>query len=179
MTETLHKTSGWIDIFEVRGGVWLPLGGQHNMITRQGGDVMAAALAGLRKINCVYFAYSNQPGALEIGASEHNTAATYRAAVAGRGVARSLALSSPCFASSGDGFAANRMTVTAVTSGSKLSGEDMADGVSAIYHAALVSVADEGDAQTDMVFSCANLDVERVKSAGAQIGVRWTLNCLN
>lgn len=179
MNETVKGISGWVDLFEVRGGVWLPAGGQPNQITTQGADVMALALAGLRKLNCMYFAYSNGTGVSPLNSSEYNNASTYAAVVSGRGVGRSLAVSAPSFSSSGSGFDGNRITITAMTSGDKLSGEDLLDSVSSVYHVALVSAADDSDASLDMVFSCSDLTVERVKSAGAQIGVRWTLTCSN
>jgi hypothetical protein len=170
---------GELSLFEVVGGEWRPLLRQANMVTYQGSDAMARMAGGTAQINGVYFVFRNSPAAMPIVADKSNNAATYASigSSPNRNFVRVPLAADPVYSASSAFYSGNRAVFMAVTDGTSiyLPGVPVVDGTSVFYHVALMCVPDFDEQTDDLVFSCADLATPQTKTAGAQIGLRWTV----
>jgi len=156
-------------------GTWETIA-QSNLVTYGGSDIMAKALAGQVNINAMYLVFENAPGAINITEDKTNDAATYQASSANRSFCRVTTIGEPSFSTSGSDYSNNKVTFLAVTDGTSYHvGVPITDSTSVFYHSALIASPDFSDASEDLVFSCSDFSTTITKIAGAQIGVRWTL----
>jgi hypothetical protein len=157
-------------------GRWEPIGGQHNLVTNQGSDILAKALAGQLSVNGMYMVFRNDVGATPIVADVTNTADTYATSSANRSFCRVTAMGSPVFTTSDAAYVNNEVAFLAVTDGvSFFPAVPVTDGTSVFYHSALVAIPDFDTQDDDQIFSCSDLSTAITKIAGAQIGIRWTI----
>lgn len=157
-------------------GRWEHICTQHNLITDQGSDILAKALAGTFTVNGMYLVFRNDSGAVPIVADKTNVADTYATASANRSFCRVTAMGAPVFTSSSAEYLNNRVAFLAVTDGTSFYPSiPVTDGTSVFYHSALMAIPDFDTQDTDLVFSCSDLTTAITKIAGAQIGVRWTI----
>jgi len=177
MNELFKKVKGTIELFNVSDGVWGDcIHKQHNLITYQGADILAKAIAGDLNINAVYIVFENDSGAIRISEDLGNIAATYADSSANRSFVRVSTMGEPVFTADGTDYQSNQVTFLAVTDGiSFFPAVPVTDGTSVFYHSALVSAADMDDQTEDLIFSCADLTTDITKVAGANIGIRWTI----
>jgi hypothetical protein len=157
-------------------GRWELIHSQPNLITNEGSDVMAKALAGQLTVNGMYLVFRNDSGATPIVADKTNTADTYATPSANRSFCRVTAMGLPIFTASGADYQTNKVEFLAVTDGTSFyPSVPVTDGTSVFYHSALMALPDYTDQSLDKIFSCSDLSVAITKIAGAQIGIRWTI----
>lgn len=168
---------GLIELSWVKNGIWTPFHKQSNLIAYGSGDICAAAVAGLRKINGMYIAFENDAGADNYVPGSDNDAAYYATEVANRSFVRVTTLGEPIIEASDANYTGNRITFLGVTDGTTFLTAPLTDSLSVFYHSALVSIDDEGDgAQADdIIFSNADFSTTVTKVAGAQLGVKWEI----
>ena len=172
MIDSIHM-KGSIELFDIRDNVWGdPILKQSNLITFQGSDVAARALAGNIKVDGMYLCFENNTTTSYV-AQQTNNAGYYQTEIADRGLVRIPTIAVPEYSKSSDDYVNNKVIFTAVTDGTSFGTESVSTG-SVFKHAALVSLAD--DAVNDLIFSCTDLASDIPKIAGAQIGIKWTIN---
>jgi hypothetical protein len=174
MKELLNKVRGTIEVFNVKDGDWELVHKQHNLVTYQGADILAKAVAGALNINTMYLVFENDAGAIRISEDLGNIAATYAETSSDRGYVRVSTMGEPIYSASTDDYTNNEVVFLGVTDGTS-EGDTVEDGTSVFYHTALVAAPDADDQTEDLIFSCTDLTTEISKVAGAQIGIRWTL----
>lgn len=167
---------GSIEPFMLVAGDVRRYGEQCNMTVNSLNDAMALALGSGLRVNGMYLVYRNDPGATPIAPAKTNTAATYAAATANRGLVRVSTIGTPAISSGDALYTGNKVTVIGVTDGTAFfSTVPVIDGTSVFYHTALVCIQDFDNQSRDIIISCADLTNPLTKLAGAQIGNRWTL----
>lgn len=174
MKELFNKVKGHIELFQVDSDEWKAIQDQHNLVTYEGADILAKAVAGALNINTMYLVFENDSGAIRISEDLGNIAGTYADTSPNRGYVRVSTMGEPVYTSSGDDYNNNEVAFLAVTDGTA-EGATVTDGTSVFYHTALVASPDFDDQTDDLIFSCSDLSTEITKVAGAQIGIRWTL----
>lgn len=180
MDKAFGRVKGFIELYEVRGGDWKPVWAGPNLVANQAADIMASVLAGGTAVNGMYLVYRNDPGAVSITPDKTNTAATYAAASANRGLVRVTTIGEPSLAQVGSDYVNNKITFVGVTDGSAFFPlVPVVDGTSVFYTAALVSIPDELTQADDLIFSCGDLGTAITKAAGAQVGLRWSITFTN
>jgi len=176
MNELIRTVKGTIELFKVDGDKWDLVHKQHNLVTYQGSDILAKALAGDLNINMMYMVFENDPAAVRISEDLSDVAATYADSSANRSFVRVTTMGDPVYTSEGTDYQTNQVAFLAVTDGiSFFPAVPVTDGTSVFYHTALVASTDFDDQTEDMIFSCADLTTDISKVAGAQIGIRWTI----
>lgn len=177
MNDKAPAMKGSIEYFHVDGeGSLHSLGSQPNMVTLQGADLQALALAGDRKVDGMYMVYDNG-GALRVLATEDNNAATYAVEGTDHGLCRVALAAHPTFTTNDvESYAGNEANFLAVSGGGLVfPGVPLTDGVSEFYHVALVSLGTTQE--DDLVLSCVSLSSDVPKAVGLQFGVRWKIRC--
>jgi len=176
MKELFKNVKGMIEIFNVYGDRWELIHKQHNLVTYQGADVMAKAMAGDLTLNAVYMAFENDPSAIRISEDLSNIAGTYADSSPNRSFVRVSTMGAPVYTSDGDDYQHNQVSFLAVTDGSSFfPAVPVTDGTSVFYHTALVAAPDMDDQSDDLVYACSDLTTDISKVAGANIGIRWTV----
>jgi len=171
-----NYVKGLIKLFWVKNGVWTLFHEQSNLVTYEAADILAAAVAGTRKIDGIYVAFENDSGAVEYTAAPENNAAYYAVEEADRSFVRVTTLGEPIIEQDGTEYNGNKITFLGVTDGTSFfPASPLTDSVSVMYHSALVSRVDGGVQDSDKIFSCADFAVPVTKIAGSQLGVRWEL----
>jgi hypothetical protein len=177
---------GEVEIFLLQDGKETIIGRQKNLIVNTGMDLLAKAAAGQIFINGMYIAYSNE--GTPIGASSPlvtRTANYYQTtgSDATKGFMRVPLAAEASFSTSDVGtYNNNKVTFLSITDGNvavPIGGNEITDGVSIVYGAALV-YQDPNDMANDVLYSAitftdlAGVIDEITVLAGAQIGVRWS-----
>jgi hypothetical protein len=158
------------------GNRWEKIHEQSNLVTNQGSDILAKALAGKMNVNGMYLVFRNAPSATPIVADKANVAATYATASTNRSFVRVTTMGEPIFTASDSDYQNNEVTFMAVTDGTSFyPSVPVTDGSSVFYHSALVAMPSFSDQTTDAIFSCADMSTPITKIAGAQIGLRWII----
>lgn len=172
---------GEIELSWVKDGIWAPFHRQPNLVVYEAADIMAECVAGLRKINGMYIAFENA-NVTKYTPDVTNNAAYYNPAapVDDRSFVRVTTLGEPIIETTDPEYGGNKITFLGVTDGSSFfPGVVLEDGVSILYHSALVSIDDKETQTDDMIFSCADFSIPVTKIAGSQLGVRWELTFNN
>jgi hypothetical protein len=178
---------GEIEIFLRQGGEDIVLHKQKNLIVNSGMDLLAKAVAGQQFINGMYILHHNAGTPVS---PDVNTTANYyqtTGSSATLGFQRVPVAALPSFSST-DGATYNNNTATfmAITDGNvavPVAGNEITDGVSKVYGAAL-GYLDPDDMANDVLYAAVNFaDIVEVINeltvlAGAQIGIRWAQNFL-
>ena len=177
MIDKFKTMKGEIELFAVKDGDWTSIHKQDNMIVNSGADILAKALAGDLQVNAMYLCFENAAGATDYTAAITNDAAYYAGASADRSFVRVTALSDASYSTSdATTYDNNKVTFTGVTDGTTFfESVPVQDGTSSFYHAALVAAPEASDQTEDIIFSCSDLTTAITKIAGAQIGIRWTV----
>ena len=82
--ENFKRMRGKIELFSIDGETWTKVHEQHNLITYEGSDILAKALAGALNVNAMYLVFENDPAAIRISEDIANDASTYATASANR-----------------------------------------------------------------------------------------------
>jgi hypothetical protein len=158
---------------------------RSNTILNSGMDFASKALAGDLQVNGMYFAYDNAaPPVHDCSPPVERTASYYHTVGSGatQNFVRAATLSQPSYEATSAAFNHNRATFVGVTSGSGVlagAGNTLVDGTSDFYGAALAWLHPT-DYQQDILFSAVAFDdsgpATFEKVAGAQLGLRWSIN---
>jgi hypothetical protein len=155
-----------------------------NLVVNTGADVMALAVSGQSPINGMYMAYENSAPPIVESSPVVTRAASYYHTTGStdpRGFVRVPTVSQPDFTSSDPKYNNNQVTFVAISDSNVVipdGGNAVTDGTSQFYGAALLHLAPTGYAD-DILFAAATFSdsgpSEFEKIAGAQLGVRWTV----
>lgn len=149
-----------------------------NLVTYQGADVIAGALAGLLdyRLGAIWFEYSNAGGPAPITAARADTAASVQAAAtvpAQRDIKLGLLVTRPVLTASGANYTANKGTYHALTSGADglLHGATIPFGSSSkIIGVCLVALPASGP----LVYARASVSPILAVGSSAQVAAAWS-----
>ncbi|HPS76601.1 MAG TPA: hypothetical protein PLS53_00435 [Thermoanaerobaculaceae bacterium] len=150
----------------------------RNLVTYQGADVIAGALAGLAdyRLSAIWFEYSNAGSPAPITPARADTAASVQAEAtipAQRDIKLGLLVASPVLTSSGANYAANKGTYHALTSGTDglLHGASVPFGSSSkIIGVSLVALPASGP----LVYARAAVSPILPVGSSAQVASAWS-----
>lgn len=173
---------GEIELYQVRNGVWTPLGVCSNNIVYSGYDAMARAFAGDPDyvVNGMYLEYTNGPVS-EPSIPLDRTAAYYPTLSDPYGYIRFRTTATPAHSSSDPSkYKANIVTFIGVTEGPSEGGADLVDGTSQMISLALVAMPKMKDQTMDTLVSAAPIKAGGTfapvtKMANSQMGFKWSL----
>lgn len=179
----LGQISGSVELFSIRDGISTLIGRKKNTCLNQGMLLMQKALAGKATISGVYFLFDNAGPGTYPTPDASVTAAYYQTtgSAGALGFCRGPVVAEPVIESDGTiskaWYTAVSVPEVAVPSGSN----ELTDGVSLFYGAAL-GFLDPDDIAADLLMSAVSFtdltglaDGVIVKTAGANLGIRWCL----
>ena len=171
-----HQVKGSFGIYLVKDS-WELIHEQHNIVVNSAADILARAISGKAVINGMYMAFENDPGADKYIEAVGNNKNYYAVPANDRSFVRVTTLGEPIIETTDAKYAGNKITFLGVTDGTSFfPSVPLTDSVSVLYHTALVSMKEGGGQDDDVIFSCSDFDIPVTKIAGAQLGLRWSLN---